>query len=105
MMSSLRAFRLSRALFGAALGWAALGCDANVVDAVRAAPPEPEPEPEPEPLSPLETSLIHRYSFDGDGTLVFDSKYAANGEVVGTTLSGDGTLSLLGKESVQYVDL
>lgn len=62
-------------------------------------------EPEPTPVSPLETSLIHRYSFDGEGTLVVDSKFAAHGDVVGTTLAGDGTLLLLGEQSTQYVNL
>jgi hypothetical protein len=96
MMSRLRTFCLAHALFGAALG-----CDANVVDAVK----QPPPEMEPEPLSPLQTMLMHRYSFDGDGTRVVDSKFQGHGEVVGTTLAGDGTLSLLGEKSMQHVDL
>jgi hypothetical protein len=110
MVSKLRAFRITRAL-GAALSCAALGCDANLVDAVQVPLPEPEPEPEPEPTpepepsNPLQATLIHRYSFDGDGTLVIDSKYAAHGEVLGTTLAGDGTLSLIGETSMQHVDL
>lgn len=98
-----------------------VACDANVVDAVTDPPPvmepkpepvpdpkpdpKPEPEPEPEPLSPLATSLIHRYSFDGEGTRVLDSKGAAHGEAVGATLLGDGRLALAGENSGQFVDL
>lgn len=82
----------------------ALACEPNVVDAVKEPPPMMM-EPEPTPVSPLETSLIHRYSFDGEGTLAVDSKFAAHGDVVGTTLAGDGTLLLLGEQSTQYVNL
>jgi len=86
-----------------------LGCEPNVVDAVLEPPempePEPDPEPEPEPTDPLQTSLIHRYSFDGTGTAVLDSKGAAHGDVIGTELAGDGTLALLGERSGQYVNL
>ena len=35
---------------------------------------DPEPEPDVDPMTPLETSLIHRYSFDGTGVAVRDSK-------------------------------
>lgn len=103
-MKSLRSFSSSwRAAFAAALSCAALGCDANVVDAVRE--PAPVMMPEPEPVNPLQTSLFHRYSFDGEGTLVLDSKGGAHGEVFGTELAGDGTLPLLGERSGQYVNL
>jgi hypothetical protein len=79
----------------------ALACDANVVDVVQ----EPPQEPLPAAPSPLESSLIHRYSFDGDATQVLDSKGAAHGQLVGSTLSGDGTLTLAGEHSGQYVNL
>jgi len=88
-----------------------LGCDPNVVDAVRDPPPMPVPttsssaEPPPASVSPLEISLIHRYSFDGDGTKVRDSKGAAPGEVMGATLSGAGHVTLAGEPSGQYVNL
>ena len=89
------------ALAFTAFAFAALGCEPNVVDAVR----EPPPVLVEVPVSPLETALIHRYSFDGDGTQVLDSKGAAHGQVMGATLAGDGTLPLLGERSAQYVDL
>jgi hypothetical protein len=79
----------------------AVGCDAHVVDAVR----EPPMMREPVPVSPLESSLIHRYSFDGEGTTAVDSKFAAHGLVLGTKLSGTGALALAGGRSGEYVDL
>jgi hypothetical protein len=84
----------------------ALGCDANVVDAVREpAPPQPTSSQSPQPPSLLEVSLIHRYSFDGKGSLVRDSKGAARGSLVGTELVGKDQLTLAGERSGQYVDL
>lgn len=84
-----------------------VACDANVVDAVLEPPvvAEPEPEPEPEPLSPLQTSLLHRYSFSGEGVRVLDSKGAAHGDAIGAQLVGDGHLALAGEHTAQYVDL
>jgi hypothetical protein len=85
------------------------GCDPSVVDAVREPAPAPTPTTTssalPLPPSPLESSLIHRYSFDGDGTDVLDSKGAAHGLLRGTTLPGSGQLTLAGERSGQYVDL
>jgi hypothetical protein len=83
------------------------GCEPKIVDAVREPPPLPSAssEPVPTPLSPLETSLIHRYSFDGDDTEVRDSKFSANGRVLGTKLPGTGQLPLAGERSDEYVDL
>lgn len=86
----------------------ALGCDAQVVDAVREPPPAekpPDPPEPPEPPSPLVTSLIHRYSFDGSGSLALDSKGAAHGQLVGVQLDGSGSLPLAGERSGQYVNL
>jgi hypothetical protein len=92
-----------------------LGCDPNVVDAVRdplpAPAPEPseqptqQPDPPPKPPNPLESSLIHRYSFDGTGTAVIDSRGAAHGQLVGAKLSGKGNVVLAGERSGQYVNL
>jgi Concanavalin A-like lectin/glucanases superfamily len=87
------------ALFLVLLG--TLACNPNVVDAVD----EPLPAPRPVMPSPLESSLIHRYSFDGDAMVVLDSKGAAHGQLVGTTLAGDGTLPVSGEHSGQYVNL
>jgi hypothetical protein len=56
-------------------------------------------------LSPLASSLIHRYSFDGEGARVLDSKGAAHGDAVGGALLGDGQLALAGERSGQFVDL
>ena len=78
-----------------------VGCDPNVVDAVR----EPVPVVVPEPVSPLEGSLIHRYSFEGDGNAVLDSKGAAHGQLFGTKLAGSGALPLAGGRTGEYVDL
>jgi Concanavalin A-like lectin/glucanases superfamily len=79
----------------------AVGCDPNVVDAVR----EPVPVPVPVPVSPLESSLIHRYSFDGDGNAVLDSKGAAHGQLFGAKLAGTGALPLAGGRTGEYVNL
>jgi hypothetical protein len=102
----------SLALIGLCLG-PVLACDPHVVDAVRE-PPDPIPTPAggsggaggaPNDEPPLASALIHRYSFDGDGTLVLDTRGAAHGTVVGTTLDGTGQLTLAGARSAQYVDL
>jgi len=84
-----------------------LGCDPNVVDAVREPAPLPSATVDPPrpPPNPLESSLIHRYSFEGDGTEVRDLKYSANGLVVGTTLPDTGQLPLAGARSGQFVNL
>jgi hypothetical protein len=81
-----------------------VACNANVVDAVRD-PPPPVVVPDPEPVNPLTSSLIHRYSFDGEGESVLDSKGAAHGEAVAVLLGGDGQLALQGERSAQFVDL
>jgi hypothetical protein len=57
------------------------------------------------PCDPLKQALIHRYSFNGTGTVVTDSVGTANGTVFGTRLNGDGTLVLAGGNSDQFVDL
>jgi hypothetical protein len=49
-------------------------------------------------------SLLHRYSFDGTGTIVHDSVGNADGNAIGgAMLSGDGSLSLDGNND--YVNL
>lgn len=53
----------------------------------------------------LPSSLVHRYSFNGTGTMVVDSMGTAHGTVVNTTLSGNGRVTLAGDSSDQYVDL
>lgn len=98
-------------------------CEANMVDAVTDPPPpvmpepepkpepepepepEPKPDPDPEPVSPLVSSLIHRYSFDGEGARVLDSKGAAHADAVGVSLAGDGRVALAGERSSQFIDL
>jgi hypothetical protein len=54
-------------------------------------------------------SLLHRYSFDGTGTLVVDSIAGEDGNVLGgALLDGSGVLSLAGNrdgQPDQYVDL
>jgi hypothetical protein len=51
--------------------------------------------------------LVHRYTFDGAGTTVVDSIGGANGTVIGASLTGQGTLTLLGLtgDQAQYVVL
>jgi hypothetical protein len=100
------------ALVGAIM---ALACDANVVDAVIRPPavvdagpdadPDAGPDAGPDPPNPLRTSLIHRYSFAGEGAAALDSKGAAHGEIVGAMLDGDGHVTLAGERTGQYVDL
>src|SRR6266542_1829695 len=53
----------------------------------------------------LKSALVHRYSFDGTGTVATDSVGAAHGTVVNAELAGDGTVVLDGASSDQYVDL
>ena len=56
-------------------------------------------------LPPL-ASLVHRYAFDGTGTLISDSIGTAHGKLIATdasALDGNGTLELKG--GLSYVDL
>jgi hypothetical protein len=53
----------------------------------------------------LIASLVRRYTFDGTGTAVRDSKGGPEGKVIGTTLTGGGAVTLAGRMSDQYVDL
>jgi hypothetical protein len=76
-------------------------CEPSVVDAVES----PAPVVLPEPESPLTSSLLHRYGFEGDGARIIDSKGAAHGEAVGVALSGNGELLLAGERSAQFAEL
>jgi hypothetical protein len=49
-------------------------------------------------------SLVHRYSLDGTGAVAIDSVSGDDGEIVGTMLNGDGTVTMKG-DSRQYIDL
>jgi hypothetical protein len=49
-------------------------------------------------------SLIHRYSFDGNGDIATDSILGADGKLIGPTLDGSGVLTMNGRDR-QYVDL
>jgi hypothetical protein len=53
----------------------------------------------------LARSLIHRYGFDGVGTLAVDSVGTADGLIVNAELAGTGQLDLGGATGEQYVDL
>lgn len=53
----------------------------------------------------LQTSIAHRYRFDGTGTAVTDSAGGVAGQIVGGSLSGSGTVVLSGGTSGPYVDL
>lgn len=50
-------------------------------------------------------SLIHRYTFQGDGIDVTDSVGDANGNVLGTMLDGTGSVTLTDASPEQYVEL
>ncbi len=50
-------------------------------------------------------ALIHRYTFEGSGTLVWDEKGGAHGTTVNIELDGSGMLELAGLGSAQHVDL
>src|SRR5258706_1882347 len=54
--------------------------------------------------SALKAALVHRYSFNGTGTVAIDSVGTANGTIHNTQLTGDGKLSTACM-SDQYVDL
>ncbi len=50
--------------------------------------------------------LVHRYPFDGTGTIVVNSKGSADGVLVGgATLDGSGAVTLGGGRRGEYVDL
>jgi len=49
--------------------------------------------------------LVHRYTFDGVGTTALDSIGTAHGTVVGASLTGSGTVTLVGGDPAQYVVL
>jgi hypothetical protein len=55
----------------------------------------------------IHSALTHRYSFDGPSTsaVVADSVGALDGTARNVTLRGDGTISLAGGTSQQYVEL
>ncbi len=97
-------------------------CDTSedVVDAPEEAQPDEDAEagvptegdappevscPNNGPCGPLRGALVHRYSFNGIGTIAIDSVGGAHGTIMGTRLNGDGTLILAGGSSDQYVDL
>jgi Concanavalin A-like lectin/glucanases superfamily len=51
----------------------------------------------------LAAALAHRYGFDGTGALALDAVAGADARLIGTTLTGTGSVALAG--SGQYVDL
>lgn len=53
----------------------------------------------------LPLCLRHRYSFDGDGTVVSDSAGTDDGALVNATLAGNGSVVLQGGTTDQYVNL
>jgi hypothetical protein len=53
----------------------------------------------------LRSALLHRFRFDGTGTMLADDRGTAHGKVMNATLSGQGSLELAGGASDQYVDL
>jgi hypothetical protein len=54
---------------------------------------------------PLKTALLHRYAFDGAGSVAVDDVGGADGQIVGTELTGHGQLHLVRTGGEQYVDL
>jgi hypothetical protein len=59
----------------------------------------------PESCVGLRDALVHRYRFEGAGTTVRDTKGTAHGTLIGAALPDNGTLTLAGGTSDQYVDL
>jgi hypothetical protein len=55
--------------------------------------------------SGLIAALVHRYAFDGSGTAVVDARGGPEGTVIGSALTGTGSVRLEGRMSDQYVDL
>ena len=53
----------------------------------------------------LKAALVHRYSFNGMGTVATDSVGNADGMIVGATLSGNGTVVFPGGTADDYVNL
>jgi hypothetical protein len=53
----------------------------------------------------LRSAIIHRYSFDGSGTVATDTAGDADGTIVNTTITGTGSLLLAGATTDQYVNL
>jgi hypothetical protein len=53
----------------------------------------------------LRSALVHRYRFEGTGTVATDVTNGSNGNVVNATLDGTGTLTLPGGTPDAYVDL
>jgi Concanavalin A-like lectin/glucanases superfamily len=53
----------------------------------------------------LKAALVHRYSFNGVGTVATDSVGTAHGTIINAELHGDGSLELAGGTTDQYVDL
>lgn len=53
----------------------------------------------------LKNGLTHRYSFAGEGAEIVDSQGDANAVVVGTTLDGNGTVTLATDEDPQFVSV
>jgi hypothetical protein len=53
----------------------------------------------------LRSALVHRYMFDGTGTVATDSIGSANGTIMNATLTGTGSLVLAGGTTDQFVDL
>ena len=53
---------------------------------------------------PLLQSLVHRYAFDGTGTVAFDDVGGAHGQIINAELTGRGQLDL-DRALEEYVDL
>lgn len=59
-----------------------------------------------ERCSPLKAALVHRYAFDGTGSVALDDVSGADGAVINTELSGRGQLYLDREaEREEYVEL
>ena len=57
--------------------------------------------PTAESCAELTAAIVHRYDFEGDDTGVTDRAGSLDGEVIGTTLAGDGTLVLAGGSALE----
>jgi hypothetical protein len=53
---------------------------------------------------PLKEALVHRYAFEGTGSVAFDEVGGADGVIINSVLTGSGELHLA-RELEEYVDL
>jgi hypothetical protein len=82
------------------------GFDAGAADSVGDLGPDQGDRSCPNPTQcALRAALVHRYSFDGTGTVIIDSVGTAHGTALGAQLNRRGALVFPGGTTDAYVDL